>query len=610
MAQSISPRLAVVGRCQRHAVARRSLILMLGLMALAIGAAAAGWLALLTPVVAYAAMIAAGFVAMIPAVIVWRTLGGADSDGTAMPPSLQRPASPLPAGKAPPQSAGLSSQHHPATASQVPQSLHGLFEDGPIGIAIVGADGMLADCNRAFRLLVLGDDRQPVQGANAAALFALPDGQPFTPALNVPGPGSVEVVFGPDQVESGTVFFGPLEGDRRVLHVIDTTRQKKLEVQFAQSQKMLAVGKLAGGIAHDFNNLLTAMTGFCDLLLLRHQPGDPSFADIMQIKHNANRAANLVRQLLAFSRQQTLQPRVMTLADVIADLSSLLRRLIGAGIELRVEHGADVCPVRVDRVQLEQVMINLAVNARDAMNGTGVLTIRTRDVQPSQVNVPPRQPPLPAGRWVLIQVHDSGPGIPAQHLERIFEPFFTTKPVGEGTGLGLSTVFGIVKQTAGYLYAENAPDGGALFSIYLPAYAEELVESRAPVPSRADLTGEGSILLVEDEDPVRMFGARALRSKGYRVTEARTGQAALALLDQQDEPFDLLITDVVMPEMDGPALIEHVRGTRPEIRVICISGYAESTFRDKLSEFGDLHFLAKPFTLQQLATTVKEAMAG
>lgn len=488
--------------------------------------------------------------------------------------------------------------------------LRGLFEDGPIGIAIVADDGQVVESNPAFRSLTGGTAEQPSDSGSLAALVRIPDSGALGECLASPAAASVEVAVGQGEDRSGRLFLGPVEQGRRVIHLIDTTRQKKLEVQFAQSQRMLAVGKLAGGIAHDFNNLLTAMTGFCDLLLLRHTPGDPSFADIMQIKHNANRAANLVRQLLAFSRQQTLQPRVLTLADVIADLSSLLRRLLGAGIELRVAHGADVCPVRVDRVQLEQVLINLAVNARDAMDGNGRLEIRSRDVQPSQVGDPPRQPPLPAARWVLIEVLDTGQGIPAEHLDRIFEPFFTTKPVGEGTGLGLSTVYGIVKQTGGYIYAENT-SSGALFSVYLPAHAGEAGEAAdAAAQNRSDLTGQGAILLVEDEDPVRLFAARALRSKGYQVTEARTGEAAMALLEAAAEPFDLLVTDVVMPEMDGPTLIEHVRGTWPDMRVICISGYAESTFRDKLSEFEDLHFLSKPFSLQQLAGKVKEVMTG
>ncbi|MCB9928957.1 MAG: response regulator [Alphaproteobacteria bacterium] len=512
----------------------------------------------------------------------------------------------------------LSPSSLPPSSPQLsPPALRGLFEDGPIGIAVLADDGRVVESNAAFRDLAMdrspGNEAGKADGRSGGAIcdrMAAQSGEGLAERLTDPAPGSLDVTFGREDERCGTLFLGPPESGRRVLHLIETTHQKKLEVQFAQSQRMLAVGKLAGGIAHDFNNLLTAMTGFCDLLLLRHTPGDPSFADIMQIKQNANRAANLVRQLLAFSRQQTLQPRVLTLADVIADLSSLLRRLIGAGITLRVEHGASVAPVRVDRVQLEQVLINLAVNARDAMAGQGELTISSRDVRPDQVNDPPRQPPLPAGRWVLIEVRDSGTGIPARHLDRIFEPFFTTKPVGEGTGLGLSTVYGIVKQTDGYIYAENAPEGGAVVSVYLPAHdgAAEAVDAAASNPS--DLTGQGAVLLVEDEDPVRLFAARALRSKGYRVTEARTGLAAVALLEQATEPFDLLITDVVMPEMDGPALIERVRANWPQTRVICISGYAEGAFRDKLSEFDDVRFLAKPFSLQELAGKVKDVLAA
>jgi two-component system cell cycle sensor histidine kinase/response regulator CckA len=372
---------------------------------------------------------------------------------------------------------------------------------------------------------------------------------------------------------------------------------------------MLAVGKLAGGIAHDFNNLLTAIIGFCDLLLMRHQPGDPSFADMMQIKQNANRAANLVRQLLAFSRQQTLQPQTICLPDIVADLSNLLNRLLGAGISLDVNHGNDVCPVRVDRIQLEQVLINLAVNGRDAMQGNGVLSIRCQNAAQDDPRLVHGTPPLPPGEWVFIRVADTGQGILPEHLDQIFEPFFTTKPVGEGTGLGLSTVFGIVKQTGGYIYAENLKNGGAAFSIYLPADTESEVLS-TPKQPRADLTGNATILLVEDEDPVRMFCARALRSKGYRVTEARNGQAAISLIENNVDPFDLMITDVVMPEMDGPTLIEMSRAIRPDLPIICISGYADGSFRDRINQFGNLLFLGKPFTLQQLAKVVKDATSS
>ena len=470
----------------------------------------------------------------------------------------------------------------------------------------------LIESNAAFQALVgpgrlvigqpLDNILKPADGGELGDNLATDDAITIEVAIIPPAEESEE--------RSGNLFAAALIDGTRVVHLIETTRQKTLELQFTQSQKMLAVGTLAGGIAHDFNNLLTAMNGFCDLLLLRHQPGDPSFADILQVKQNANRAANLVRQLLAFSRQQTLQPQVLHLPDVIADLSSLLRRLLGAGIELQVEHGRDIGAVGVDRGQLEQVLINLAVNARDAMGGDGSLVLRTQDIAPADANIPPRQPPLPAAAWVLIEVTDTGSGIPVTLLDRIFEPFFTTKAIGEGTGLGLSTVYGIVKQTGGYIYAENPPEGGARFSVYLPAHqgSDEADTDGAPVAAATDLTGAGTVLLVEDEDPVRLFASRALRSKGYRVLEARTGLAALSLLEDAEEQVDLIVTDVVMPEMDGPALIERVRADRPGMRIICISGYAEGSFRDKLGSFRNVHFLPKPFTLSQLAERVKEVL--
>lgn len=488
-----------------------------------------------------------------------------------------------------------------------------VFEASPIGIAVIDAAGRLIESNAAFAALVGGRGAGP--GAPLDSLVRPRDGSPMDGLLASDTPVVVEVqVLGtssPGAERSANLYAAPLAGGTRVVHLIDTTQQKKLELQFTQSQKMLAVGTLAGGIAHDFNNLLTAMNGFCDLLLQRHQPGDPSFADIMQVKQNANRAANLVRQLLAFSRQQTLQPQVLNLADAIADLSSLLRRLLGAGIELRVEYSRETGLIRVDRGQLEQVLINLAVNARDAMAGEGALTIRTRPVGPDDVHDPPRQPPLPPADWVLIEMTDTGSGIPPALIDRIFEPFFTTKPTGEGTGLGLSTVYGIVKQTGGYIFAENVPGAGARFSVYLPAHrgAEAAEDPAGPAPPAADLTGAGTILLVEDEDPVRLFASRALRSKGYRVLEARTGLAALAVLSDAEEQIDLIVTDVVMPEMDGPALIERVRAERPGMRIVCISGYAEGSFREKLGTFRNIHFLPKPFTLSQLAERVKEVLS-
>ncbi len=396
-----------------------------------------------------------------------------------------------------------------------------------------------------------------------------------------------------------------------VLHLLDISTLKALESQFVQSQKMQAIGQLAGGVAHDFNNLLTAMIGYCDLLLLRHRPGDPSFADIMQVKQNANRAANLVRQLLAFSRQQTLRPRVLNLTDVLAELSHLLRRLLGETVQLEVVHGRDLHPVKVDQGQFEQVVINLAVNARDAMRTGGRLSIKTANLRVERARSRGAEL-VPAGDYVEIGVADTGTGIAPEHLGRIFEPFFSTKPVGSGTGLGLSTVYGIVKQTGGFVFVESTLERGTSFIILLPAYAgrqeDEVVEDEEGRRPLRDLTGAGTILLVEDEDPVRLFSARALRSKGYKVFEARSGEAALDLLNDAAMAVDLLITDVMMPTLDGPTLVKLARERRPELKVVCISGYTEDTLRERIPQDGITHFLAKPFSLKQLAQTVKEVL--
>jgi two-component system cell cycle sensor histidine kinase/response regulator CckA len=332
----------------------------------------------------------------------------------------------------------------------------------------------------------------------------------------------------------------------------------------------------------------------------------------MQIKQNANRAANLVRQLLAFSRQQTLQPKVLNITDALAELSNLLRRLIGENIELKMVHGREVGLVKVDQGQLEQVIINLAVNARDAMANGGRLTIRTSNVTTTAPVVRGSEE-MPPGEYVAIEVIDTGIGIPPENINRIFDPFFSTKEVGSGTGLGLSTVYGIVRQTGGFIFVDSRDGKGAHFTIYLPLHRVQESQSAAaaelPDAQSRDLTGAGRILLVEDEDPVRVFSARALRNKGYEVLEARSGEQALDHLAKHNRAIDLLITDVVMPKMDGPTLIRRVRALRPDIRVICISGYAEEKFRDRIdADGGTIHFLAKPFSLKQLAGKVKDVI--
>lgn len=397
------------------------------------------------------------------------------------------------------------------------------------------------------------------------------------------------------------------ERDEYLLQLMDISQQKRLEQQFIQSQKMQAVGQLAGGIAHDFNNLLTAMIGFCDLLLQRYLPNDPSYLDVSQIKQNANRAANLVRQLLAFSRQQTLQPRIVNITDALAELSALLRRLLGAKVDLDVVHGRDIWMVKVDVSQFEQVVINLAVNSRDAMVDGGKLTIKTDNItitKPTQIN----HETMPVGDFVMIEVVDTGNGISEENLEHIFEPFFSTKEVGAGTGLGLSTVYGIVKQTGGFIFVESKERKGTTFKIYLPRYngVADLTVAAADL-HKGDLSGSGTVLLVEDEDAVRMFSARALREKGYQVIEATNGEEALDAITKGVE-FDVLVTDVVMPQMDGPELNKKVRELIPNLKTIFISGYAEDDFRKNLGGDINIHFLPKPFTLKDLAAKVRDVL--
>ncbi len=495
------------------------------------------------------------------------------------------------------------------------------FEDAPIAIALVNREGKLDECNRAFLTLLASQGSQMIgqsffeviepreRGGVAARFASVLDGHDPEAPLEVRMASGRDVVVQlyVRRLEMNGVGEGGL-----ILHFIDLTERRNLEAQFTQSQKMQAVGQLAGGVAHDFNNLLTAMLGFCDLLLLRHKPGDQSFSDIMQIKQNANRAANLVRQLLAFSRQQTLQPRVLDVTDVLAELSNLLRRLIGENIELRMLHGRNLGLIKVDQNQLEQVIINLVVNARDAMPGGGRLTVVTSNYTVSTPERREQETILP-GDYVSIDVIDTGAGIPRENLQRIFEPFFTTKEVGSGTGLGLSTVYGIVRQTGGFITVDSALGEGAKFSILLPCHHGETKHVDAEPRERrsSDLTGTGTILLVEDEDAVRVFSARALRNKGYQVLEAKNGEVAMQLLSAESAKIDLLITDVVMPQMDGPTLARNVRKIRPDMSVIFISGYAEDRFRDEL-DGGDsaAHFLPKPFSLKQLASKVKEVIKG
>ncbi len=386
----------------------------------------------------------------------------------------------------------------------------------------------------------------------------------------------------------------------------DATEFKTLEAQFVQSQKMQAVGQLAGGVAHDFNNILTAISGHADLLLQRCDRRSPDFADLDQIRQNANRAAALVRQLLAFSRKQTLQPKSLKLDDTLSDLSHLLNRLLGEKVSLHTDHGRDLKPVRVDERQFEQVIMNLVVNARDAMAGGGTVVIRTRNVTLEQELRRDRAIVYP-GDYVVVEVRDTGTGIAPDKISKIFEPFFTTKKPGEGTGLGLSTVYGIVKQTGGFVFVDSDVGAGTCFSIYLPVNEEPDEAEEAPqAPAVTDLTGRGRVLLVEDEAPVRSFAARALKLRGYTVTEAASGEEALEILSDKGVRFDVYVSDVVMPGKDGPTWVREAMREAPDTKVVFVSGYAEDAFRNGKPDIPHAAFLAKPFSLVELTQKVKE----
>jgi two-component system cell cycle sensor histidine kinase/response regulator CckA len=493
------------------------------------------------------------------------------------------------------------------------------FHSTPMAIATVDRNGAILRSNAAFARLA----QQGAQPATIQDLVAPADALDEALAAAMAGSGDIaplDATLAGEDGRSARLYLSPVaatedeDGERAIVYALETTSERKLKDNIDQAQKMQAVGQLAGGIAHDFNNVLQVIINASEFLLASHRPTDPSFPDIMQIKQNAYRAAALVRQLLAFSRRQTLRPQVLELGDVLSDLSLMLKRVVADKVTLDVRQGRDLWPVKADLGQLEQVIVNLAVNARDAMPDGGKLHVRTRNVPADECAALGHQA-LPAADYVMLEVEDSGTGIPAEHLDKIFEPFFTTKEVGKGTGLGLSMVYGIVKQTGGFVFVDSTLGKGTTFRILLPRHvateeeiAADLAAREAPKKVAADHTGAGVILLVEDEDAVRALNARMLVSRGYTVHEAASGVEALDIFLQHDGKIDLVVSDVVMPEMDGPTLLGQLRQRNPATKVVFVSGYAEEAFRKNLPEGEEFHFLPKPFTMKQLVETVKATM--
>lgn len=529
-----------------------------------------------------------------------------------------------------------------------------LFDFAPVGIIFLSPEGIIRDCNRQALFFLGADGFRPTNVALRDfispqsrkelqnELTSLNNGNKNFASLELSLTGQ-KVAF--SYITPMKSLYGNAPAEGFVIYMVDATEQKNLEIQFAQAQKMQAMGQLAGGVAHDFNNLLTAIIGFCDLLLQRHGIGDPSFADLMQIKNNANRAAGLVRQLLAFSRKQPLQPKLIDVTENFVELSQMLKRVLGEKITLKFHHGDDLGYVRVDPVQFSQVIINLAVNAKDAMNGSGTLSISTRC---EHISRPERHGDenIKAGDYVVIEVTDTGCGIAPENLSRIFEPFFSTKQnvVGSGTGLGLAMVYGIVRQTEGFIRVASKPGQGTTFFIHLPRFEQDAGQSAGDDGNvKPEITAEdGSpvitvkeqknkilpvnqkfifglnvsaidkgpekdnrnirILFVEDEDSVRSFALRALKKKGYEVIGCNSAENALEQLARETN-FQLLVTDMVMPGMNGLELARRVREIIPGIKIILASGYSEE-IAESIPASDNFAFMAKPFSLGDLTQKI------
>ena len=543
-----------------------------------------------------------------------------------------------------------------------------LFNYAPVGIIFADNQGEIHACNNtAARFLHV-----EAENINGHSLFEHINSNDITKIRHEfqevvsghIGSANTDVHIKLEKEEKiAMIYISPMQklyssgnsNDGLVLYLMDATKQKSLEQQFAQAQKMQAIGQLAGGVAHDFNNLLTAMIGFCDLLLQRHGVGDPSFSDLTQIRQNANRAAGLVRQLLAFSRKQPLQPKLIDITEKFTELSSMLKRILGEQITLKFYHSNELGFIRVDPTQFSQVIMNLAINAKDAMDGHGIININTH-VETLHEPVQFGEDTIKPGEFVVVDVIDNGCGIPPENLNRIFDPFFSTKQniVGSGTGLGLAMVYGIVRQTEGFIKVSSTVGKGTTFSIYLPRFEHNTDENnisdtdnkqtitatdgtpiltvketiQSPVTNisgkmifglnvsmidrsyetpKEEKNNNIRILFVEDEDSVRTFATRALKKKGYDIISCNSSENALEHLEN-DCKFDLLLTDMMLPGMSGAELATIVKEKIPTIKIILASGYSEEIARQGLSDSSAFEFIAKPFSLGDLTKKVFDVL--
>jgi len=496
-----------------------------------------------------------------------------------------------------------------------PKVLDAFAAASPFGAALLeGKDpfqATIVEANPALKAVAGGGEKGQVFGDLIDEASRLDAAQKLAAGQGSGAP--VEVRLAHDPARIAHLYLSKSDG-RWVAYLVDVSEQKQIELQLAQSQKMQAIGQLAGGVAHDFNNLLTAIFMQLDVLATRHPVGDPSYEGLNEIKQTSARAADLVRKLLAFSRKQTVQREILDLGELISEFEVLLRRVLYEDVKLTTDYGRNLPQVRADRSQLETAVMNLAVNARDSVRAHGGGSVKIRTARLTQEQAQALGYAGAEGDQALIEVSDDGPGIPPQVMDKIFDPFFTTKPVGEGTGLGLATVYGIVKQSDGWIAVDSRPGEGAAFRIFLPVHIPSAVVAPAPVaaapkrPVARDLSGAGRILFVEDEDAVRGVAAKLLRARGYEVIEAASGEEALELAETHAGQIDLMISDVVMPGMQGPDLLKQARGFLGSAPVMFISGYAESEFSDLLEGETNVSFLPKPIDIKTLAERVKQEL--
>ena len=512
-------------------------------------------------------------------------------------------------------------------------SLSGDINEAPFGVAIVegefSADGKVTQANKVFAEFFAGAGKKAplskILPAETLSELTREIRRKSKPNHKIP---PVEATIDMDGSPRTFAIYARPQRRRRgsygarktLLYSVDVTEQKLMEAEHAQDRKLKGIGQIASKVAHDYNNYLQGIIGPCDQLMLKHPVGDPAYPGLVQIRDNAQRAANVTKQLLAFSRKQTLKREVQSITELLRDFSRFLDRSIGEKVSLELVNGRALPPLKIDRFQLETAIMNLAVNARDAMEPDGgKLTITTRHIKADEIDEIGAAD-LAEQDHVLIEVADTGPGVSAEIVDKIFDPFFTTKELGKGTGLGLSTVYGIIGQMGGVILLESEPGAGATFKIYLPAYdgeidtdeTDEAVTAETPAasaPGPVDVTGTGRVLVVEDEDSVRKFVVAVLGDCGYEVVYAEDGDEALEILEEDEEGFDLVISDIMMPVMNGPVFVQKARAELDlGAPVIFMSGYAEAGMRDDLATVENADYIQKPFSLQAIAAKVKQNM--